>query len=351
MTGCGVPVAVTQALLFDIPEFIPDLSSYDLIGVSISGGKDSQIALREVVRLCREQGVPLSRVVCVFADLGKDSEWPGTQEIAAYHAAQYGLRFITVQKQTRNAGGGTRPQGLLERVVHRGHWPSPEQRWCTSDFKRGPIGTVITRLINEIRAQWRERIEELTGQPWSSARMRLRRVRVLSVVGIRAEESPKRRKMQSFTRDSHTNNGRITDEWLPVHRWTLQQIWNDILTSGIRFHYAYYLVGRLSCPACIFAPRAALVAAARANLGMFARHVAAEQVMAAEKILFTITVVSVAGQSGYVPWRVLRKIWRTHGRFRMDDSMAEVFLEATAAGPVDPSAFSGPPLQAAGWEA
>jgi hypothetical protein len=53
----------------------------------------------------------------------------------------------------------------------------------TSDFKRGPIRTVLTRLVSELRDGG------LVERP----------VRVLSVMGMRAEESPARRRLAPFT--------------------------------------------------------------------------------------------------------------------------------------------------------
>jgi hypothetical protein len=69
--------------------------------------------------------------VCVFADLGDQDEWPGTAEIAAQHAACYGLRFVTVCRRVDDGHGGKRQQGLLEHIEHRGMWPDARNRYCT----------------------------------------------------------------------------------------------------------------------------------------------------------------------------------------------------------------------------
>lgn len=39
----------------------PDLASYDIVLANISGGKDSQVMLARVVRMCREAGVSSGR--------------------------------------------------------------------------------------------------------------------------------------------------------------------------------------------------------------------------------------------------------------------------------------------------
>lgn len=335
--------AAEQASLFSIEIPDPDLSVYDVIVVSVSGGKDSQTSLRKLVRACEKQGIPLSRVVVVFADLGDGSEWPGAAELAAYHAAEYGLRFIIVRKQARDGTGGTRDQSLLERIEIRGHWPSPKQRWCTSDFKRGPIGTVITRLVREIRAAR------------DTAARRIP-VRVLSVMGLRAEESTERAGMAQFTPRADVNKVRIIDEWLPIHTWTAGEVWRDIAASKVRHHYAYDLgMGRLSCPGCIYAPRKALVRAARANLGLFAALAAAEQRMVTRKVILAIAWAGSQGLTGgprpagwdFTGQKLLRKTWRTAGLFRKGMPITSIYAEAVALGPIRP----GERLETVGWQA
>src|ERR1039457_3784052 len=76
--------ALQEALSPAPPVPFPDLREYDLIIVSISGGKDSMAALAETVRHARKAGV-LDRVITVFCDLGPGDEWPGTKELAAEH--------------------------------------------------------------------------------------------------------------------------------------------------------------------------------------------------------------------------------------------------------------------------
>jgi hypothetical protein len=49
--------------------------------------------------LAAETAGVLDRVITVFADLGPDEEWPGTQELAAGHAAFYGLPHQVVLRE------------------------------------------------------------------------------------------------------------------------------------------------------------------------------------------------------------------------------------------------------------
>lgn len=248
------------------PGAVPYLASYDIILASISGGKDSQTMLRALTRACAHQGVPPARVVTVFADLGEDDEWPGTRELAAHHAACYGLRFITVARTVPDGRGGTRPQGLAEHIAQRGRWPDARNRYCTSDMKRGPIRTVMTRLATE------QREAGVTGRP----------VRLLHVLGLRAQESPARRLLAPFGHDPGASNltRRQVDQWLPIHHWATSQVWADIHASGIPYHYAYDLgMPRLSCVFCVLASESALVLAAQQFPERAARRAQLEQRM------------------------------------------------------------------------
>src|ERR1700722_1806601 len=91
-----------QGVLFAVPgPAAPDLAGYDVILVNIFG-KDSQAALDETVRAADAAGVR-DRIVTVFCDLGDEDEWPGTRELAAEHAAHYGLRHETVWRDVISA--------------------------------------------------------------------------------------------------------------------------------------------------------------------------------------------------------------------------------------------------------
>lgn len=229
----------------------PDLTAYDVIVVNSSAGKDSQCMLDVVAEEARELGV-LDRLVVVHADLGR-VEWQGTRELAEEQARRYGVPFIAVK----------RPQGdLLDHVRSRGKWPASNARYCTSDHKRGQVGRVLTRLAAEAR--------KATGKA---------QPRILNCLGLRAQESPARAKKEDFRNDRRNTNGRRhVDEWLPIHGFTLEQVWDRIRASGVPHHRAYDLgMPRLSCCFCIFAPKAALVLAGRYNRGLLDEYVRVEE--------------------------------------------------------------------------
>lgn len=229
---------------------VPDLLSYDLILVNTSGGKDSSVMghliYREAVRL----GIA-KRLIYVHATFRE--EWEGTEDLVRRQCEALG------ESLGHNAAIEvvTRGEGLLDYTRRRGMWPSSQQRWCTSDFKRAPIDKVITRR----------------------APGKYRRARVLNCMGLRAQESPARAKREPFSNDGRRSNGRRkVDQWLPIFDWTEREVWDYINTYKIEQHPAYKAgMPRLSCVFCIFAPKSALMLAGKLRPDLLAEYVAVEK--------------------------------------------------------------------------
>lgn len=230
----------------------PDITTYDFVLINSSGGKDSQAMLDYIVEAADAAGVSRDRLLVVHADLGR-VEWAGTRELAAEQAAHYGLRFEVV----------SRGQDLLDQIEARGMFPSSTARYCTSDHKRDQVAKLLTKLAAEGRD-----LQGIDGRP----------VRILNCLGLRAQESPARRKRQAFAADARaTNARRHVDAWLPIHDWTVEDVWARIKASGVRFHDAYRLgMTRLSCAFCIFASRADLLISAKANPALLEAYAAVE---------------------------------------------------------------------------
>lgn len=226
----------------------PALAGYDVVLVNISGGKDSQATLDVTVQAADAAGAG-HKLVAVFADLGAADEWPGTAELAADHAAHYRLRFERVCREVTGPGGARRPQSLIEHITERGMWPDAARRYCTSDLKRAPVYRLMTALAREHCAAG------VTGRP----------VRILNVLGLRAQESPRRARLGPFSHDDRASNGvRHVDQWLPIHTWTTGQVWARIAAAGTRPHPIYAAgMPRLSCRFCVLASRSALIRAAQ----------------------------------------------------------------------------------------
>jgi 3'-phosphoadenosine 5'-phosphosulfate sulfotransferase (PAPS reductase)/FAD synthetase len=265
------------------PDIAATLTNADWIVINSSAGKDSQCMLDVIVQQADALGIPRSRLVVAHADLDV-AEWPGTRELAAEHAAHYGLRFEVVRRRTADG----RPQSLLQHVRQRGKWPSSTARYCTSDHKRGPVRTLLTRLAAETRA---------AGKATPAV--------IVNCMGLRAEESPARAKRRSWEKDARASNGRrVVWTWLPILRLSERQVWDRIAQAGTRWHPAYRRVGRLSCQFCIFSPRDALAIAGQENPMLLAEYVAVEQAIG-HKFRMNLSLVDVQRdvEAGRVPER------------------------------------------------
>ena len=364
----------------------PDLAFYDLIVANISGGKDSQTMLRRLVQEAGSQGYPRERIVAIFADLGDQDEWlstremdarngtnlaeqygdrPGAAKLAGLHAEYYGLRFIMTARQVpeplpeipsespERRAWRMRHQDLLEHIWGRNMWPSADARYCTSDSKRGPIRTKMTQLVSELRA----------------AGLTYRPVRVLNVLGMRAQESTTRRLMAPFGFDESSSSKsrrpsrarRHVWTWLPVHSWAKDEIWADIRTSHVPYHWVYDAgLPRLSCRFCVLAGRSPLVLAAQLDPAGARARMAVEREFMRRRIVTVLAVAWYARACGWprplpagalqpgsrpgrrrsttrdsylpepLPVRVLRRAWRSGWKFQKARSMHEIAAEAQA---------------------
>ena len=241
------------------------LAEYDIILINSSAGKDSQAMLDYVYSLAIAEDVT-DRITVVHADLGR-AEWSKTKELAAEQAAHYGARFEVVSRPPSQKALPGVSGDLLDHIKERGMFPSSSARYCTSDHKRGQVSKVITQLVTERRTG---AVRPMLG---------FRPVKVLSCMGLRAEESPNRAKLPQLKRDARQTNGkRIVDVWLPIQDWSTDQVWARIRQAGTRYHPAYDLgMGRLSCVFCIFAPKQQLVLAGKHNPELLEQYVQVER--------------------------------------------------------------------------
>jgi 3'-phosphoadenosine 5'-phosphosulfate sulfotransferase (PAPS reductase)/FAD synthetase len=225
-----------------------DLSQWDVIVINTSAGKDSQAMMDYIVEIAKAQGV-LNRVMAVHADLGR-VEWKGTRELAEEQCAHYGLNLTVVRREKGD---------LLTQIEERGMFPDSQNRYCTSDQKRDQISKVFTQIVKQLNLG--------------------RQVRILNCMGLRAEESAMRAKKPGMVIDTrNTNAKREVTTWLPIHHWLVGEVWNRIKLSGVRHHPAYDLgMPRLSCVFCIFAPKAALMIAGKANPELLTEYVRVEK--------------------------------------------------------------------------
>ena len=214
-----------------------------LVAINTSGGKDSQAMTILLSRI-----VPRSQLLAVHAPLG-DVEWPGTIEhIEATLPAGVPLLFAPV------ASGKT----LLERVEERGLWPSSKARWCTSDFKAGPIQRELRRFLR--------------AHPRFGGRL-------VNAMGMRAEESPARARKAPWRRNDRMNvASREVFDWLPIFGLSTEDVFRIIRNAGQTPHWAYAAgMSRLSCSFCILASRSDLRRTAELRPELYRRYAELEQ--------------------------------------------------------------------------
>lgn len=283
--------------------------------VSISGGKDSQAMLAAVAAAYQENGWRCG-LFAIHADLGR-AEWPQSLAHCQKLCDELGIMLQVVR----------RPQGDLVQEIQdrqakltgtgRSAWPTATQRYCTADQKRGQI-------------------EKAKRQPfWPSAASRYctadqkraqidKQLRgyslVVSAMGMRAGESRARAKKTAFTIDAtltakrfrelepdaalaaweaDASDARLAFDWLPIHDWTVEQVWEACATSaddvarrqalyaageidaafdGWQAHPAYVFGNeRVSCALCVLASRNDLRVGAIHNPDLYRTYVQMER--------------------------------------------------------------------------
>ena len=256
-----------------------NLHDYDIVIINSSGGKDSLCAVWEVDRLAKEQNYPIEKIVVSHQDLG-EMEWKGTKDLVEKQSNLFGLKTYYSKRRDKNGY----EENLLEYVERRGKWPSNKQRYCTSDFKRGPGGRVVTALTKEMGV-----------------------CKVLYVFGFRKDESPSRAKKEILKPNKQlTTKKRIVHDWLPIHEWNVNKVWDVIKLNSLPYHPAYNLgMPRLSCVFCIFSPFDALVVAGKANPELLNEYVEVERkIKHTFRDKFSIESVRDAIESTYEPKKI-----------------------------------------------
>lgn len=233
---------------------LPDLTSYDLVLVMWSGGKDSLACILHLL----EQGVPKSKIELWHHDIDGGSpfmDWPCTPSycgsiakhlsVPLYHSWRMG-GFLREMLRNGTPTAPTvfeRPDGSFGEKGGKG-MPGTRQkfpqvsadlsvRWCSAYLK---IDVASIAIKNQ---------ERFNG------------IRTLFVTGERAEESSARSRYRVF--EPHRTDARAgkfrrhVDHWRAVHAWNEQQVWDIVRAHRINPHPAYRLGwGRVSCLSCIF---------------------------------------------------------------------------------------------------
>jgi DNA sulfur modification protein DndC len=220
---------------------IPDLIAQGaLFVVNSSGGKDSQAMFLAV----RER-VPAAQLVVVHAHLA-EVEWEGSEE---HIRATIGDTPLIIAHPTKT---------FFQMVEHRGMFPSPSTRQCTSDLKRDPITREIRRYLKAH--------PEFGGL-------------VVNCMGMRSQESPGRAKLEPFKLNARNSvAGRTWFDWLPIHDWTHKQVFERIRGAGQEPFWTYAKgMTRKSCCFCIMACESDLAIAAELRPALYRRYVETER--------------------------------------------------------------------------
>ncbi len=214
------------------------ISAGALFVINHSGGKDSQAMYLEL-----SSYIPAHQIYVVHADLPK-ADWPGTSEHIEDTLLGHHFSIVRAKKT------------FFDMARHRGMWPSPQYRQCTSDLKRGPIEKAIRHYMKDNNLSL-----------------------VINCMGIRAEESSSRAKATPFKYNKRNSKaGREWYDWLPIHEWTIDQVFARIQAANQVPHWAYSKgMSRLSCCFCIMASKKDLKTASRLQPELFQEYVDLEK--------------------------------------------------------------------------
>ncbi|WP_158886164.1 phosphoadenosine phosphosulfate reductase family protein [Amycolatopsis anabasis] len=273
---------MSQLPLLELPQHTitpapePDLCDYDIVVVGLSG-KDGVTALMEMAARCRAAGV-FDRLWTVHADLGlmeapgvhfEGRYYPSNRELVALQSTYFGVPASRHIETHRTVLDGTtwRDQTLIEYVAMKGMFPDAARRWCTSDLKSTKIKAALTPLVRHLRKQLD------------------RPVRILNVLGLRADESTHRAERPTY-QCTTSNQHRHVDEHLPCHHFSTAQVWRAIEDSGVPYHWWYDSApgrgdragaSRLSCSLCILGSKGDSILAVRRRPRLAALYHEVEQ--------------------------------------------------------------------------
>jgi DNA sulfur modification protein DndC len=187
-----------------------------LFVINDSGGKDSQAMKVRLKKL-----IPHRQLLIMHAHL-PEVEWEGSLE----HIERYadGIPVIVAHAA----------KTFIQMVDHRGMFPSPKNRQCTSDLKRGPIEREVRRY--------------LAAHPEFGGL-------VVNCMGLRAAESTGRSKLAAFKLNTgNSKAGREWYDWLPIHSLATDEVFATIRDAGEEPFWTYAKgMKRKSCCFCIFA--------------------------------------------------------------------------------------------------
>ncbi len=253
------------------PEVEFMLASDCAVAVGISGGKDSVACALAVAHHLDAVGHRGPRLL-IHSDLGELIEWADSIRSCERLAVRLGWELVVVRRaagdmiarwQKRWAANVAR-YANLECVKLILPWSTPQMRFCTSELKTAVISSELRR--------------------------RFKNLPILSVTGIRRQESSNRSRMPVYAASTKlTRKNLAGGTWNAIIDYRLADVFTEIDEAGLQLHEAYtrYKSSRVSCCFCIMSSEADLQAAARA-----------EENHAAYRLLVELEAVSGFGFQG-----------------------------------------------------
>lgn len=192
--------------------FQPDLPEETIYHIGVSGGKDSTAALLWMIH---ESGIPREKLDVTFCDTDNEHDWT----IDHIRMLSEKVHPITVLNPDL---------GFYDLALKKRRFPSAKARFCTQHLKIIPTQRHITGLFAACK-------------------------KVVSVSGVRANESEERSKLEEWDYSSAL----LTLQWRPLIRWTI----NDVLAIhrkyGIPLNPLYSMgAERVGCFPCIMSRKA-----------------------------------------------------------------------------------------------
>ncbi len=224
------------------------------VAYSVSGGKDSVSIAYATDRMLDRMGHPRDRRIAIHADLGR-VEWQSTPATVEATAAAIGVPLVVVRRKAgdlitrweRRFELGLERYAGLETYHLTAPWSSAANRFCTAEMK---TQVILPQLLRH----------------WPATE-------VVSVVGIRREESLRRRLAPISKREGKPwvrANGGCIITWHPGVDIREDEVYTYIARERLPLAEAYPLGStRYGCNFCVLASANDIGVAARApgNLG------------------------------------------------------------------------------------
>ena len=204
------------------------------VAIGVSGGKDSDVAAIATSDRLNDLGHAGPRIL-IHADLGR-VEWDASLPQCQRLADRLGLELVVVRRTKGDMMDRwiQRWEDNVQRYIHLEcvklilPWSTASMRFCTSELKTSVICAELVR--------------------------RFPNTTILSVAGIRREESATRAKAQpqkpqnKLINKTHNTTGYT---WLPILDWTLDEVRALHSERNFPMHPTYQTNSRVSCRYCI----------------------------------------------------------------------------------------------------